>query len=247
MTKITLAAAAALILAATAASALGSRDESRGRPLVAMGSGRSATETRAVGGFRGVSLEGSGRVLLAIGPTLEVSVSGDDNLLPLVMTEVSGSTLRLGFVPGSAVRTVAPLVFRITVPAIEDLAVRGSGDIEAQGTIRADRLALSIGGSGSIRAAADTGEISARIDGSGSIDMEGRTGSQQVRINGSGDYRARGLESAAARVEVHGSGNANLFVRRELTVEIAGSGDVTYRGGAAVTVRDSGSGSVRAE
>lgn len=247
MKKTILAAAAALVLAAAAASASGARDGGRVGPLVAIGSGRSATETRTVGSFRGVSLEGSGRVLLAIGPTLSVSVSGDDNLLPLVMTEVSGGTLRLGFAPGSAVRTVAPLVYRVTVPAVEELAVRGSGDIEVQGTIRVDGLALSISGSGSIRAAAEAKEISARIDGSGNIDLEGRTASQQVRINGSGDYRARGLESAAARVEVHGSGNAGVFVRRELSVEISGSGDVTYRGGAAVTVRSTGSGAVRAE
>ena len=237
----------ALVLAAAAAFASGSWDSGWTDPRIIVGSGRSATESRAVQPFRGISLEGPGEVLLTVGSPPSVSVSADDNLLGLVMTEVRAGTLHLGFLPGTRARIVAPLVFRVTVPFLEELAIAGSGDIVARDTIRADRLTVSIGGSGSIRAEIDAGEVTARINGSGHIELSGRARAQVIRINGSGDYRARDLECAKAEVDVYGSGSTMLFVRRELVVSIHGSGDVRFRGGARVTVEDFGSGTVRAE
>jgi hypothetical protein len=245
--KTTAAAVLAFALAATACIASGGREYGFGGRVMVVGSGRPAVERRAVETFRGVSLEGPGQLLLTIGSPRSVSVSCDDNLLPLVKTEVSGGTLRLGLLSGSSVNTSTPLVFRVTAPSIDELSLGGSGDILVQGMIRADRLAVSVGGSGSIRAEVAAEELSAAINGSGSIELTGRAGRQQVRINGSGDYRARELQSAIARVEVDGSGSTQIFVRRELSVSIHGSGNVTYRGGAGATVQSSGSGSVKSE
>jgi hypothetical protein len=241
------AAALVLALAATVCGASGSPEPRFGGRVTVIGSGRPAVENRSVESFRGISLEGPGQVLLTIGSPRSVSVSCDDNLLPLVRTEVSGGTLRLGLVSGSSVNTATPFVFRVTAPSIDGLSLGGSGDIVVLGTIRADRLAVSIGGSGSIRAGIAVEELSAVISGSGDIDLAGRADRQQVRISGSGSYRARELQTAIARVEVDGSGSAELFVRGELSAAIHGSGSVTYRGGARATVQDSGSGSVRAE
>ena len=253
----------ALVLAAAAAFASGSWDSGWTEPRIIVGSGRSATESRAVQPFRGISLEGPGEVLLAVGSPPSVSVSADDNLLGLVMTEVRAGTLHLGFAAGNARahrcaprlpghgclprRGSTPALGGGSTPALEELAIAGSGDIVARDTIRADRLAVSIGGSGSIRAEIDAGEVTARINGSGNIELSGRARAQVIRINGSGDYRARDLECAKAEVGVDGSGSTMLFVRRELAVSIHGSGDVRFRGGARVTVEDFGSGTVRAE
>lgn len=205
----------------------------------------SATEDRVVASFTGIDLQGSGTVLLTVGSPCSLSVSADDNLLDLVRTEVGGGTLKLGLKPGTRVRTVAPLVFRVTAPTIAGLTVSGSGDIQGQSVIRADRLSLSIGGSGSIQAAVAVEELSVAIDGSGNVDLKGSAETQDVRISGSGNYNARDLASANARVEVNGSGDATVSVRRELAVNISGSGNVSYSGGARVTVKSSGSGTAR--
>jgi hypothetical protein len=235
-----------LLAAAAAAFAGGGWEDSRGIPAgLVVGSGKSATETRDVPSFKAVRLEGSGQVLLTVGSPRSLSVSGDDNLLPLVLTEVDGSTLRLGFKPGTGVRTVTPLVFRVTVPSLSGLAIAGSGDIVGRSPILADRITMEIGGSGNIRAELAASQVTALIQGSGSIEVSGRTESQDIQIHGSGAYRAQGLQSDAASVQVFGSGDTTLSVARELTVSINGSGDVSYRGSPRVSVKNSGSGKVR--
>ncbi len=210
-----------------------------------IGSGRTSTEDRSVPSFTGIDLQGSGTVLLAMGSTRSISVSADDNLLELVRTDVVGDTLKLGFQQGARVRTVAPLVFRITAPDIQELAISGSGDIRGQSVIRADRLSLSIGGSGSIQAAVAVEELSVSIRGSGSLDIKGSADTQEVRINGSGSYDGRDLRSANATIRVNGSGDSMVSVSRELDVNIAGSGNVTFSGNPKTTIRASGSGTVR--
>ncbi len=210
-----------------------------------IGSGRSSTEDRSVPSFTGIDLQGSGTVLLTVGSPRSISVSADDNLLELVRTDVVGETLKLGFKPGTRVRTVAPLVFRVTAPDIQELAISGSGDIKGQSVIRADRLSLTVGGSGNIKAAIAVEEISASIHGSGDIDIKGSADTQEVRINGSGNYDAIDLASANAKIRVNGSGDATVAVRREMDVNIAGSGNVVFSGSPRTTVKASGSGTVR--
>jgi len=236
-----------ILCAASVGFASGSQEPGFEGESRVVGSGRSATENRTVTAFTGIDLQGHGKVLLTIGSPRSLSVSADDNLLRIIRTDVVGGTLRMGFQPGTIARTLAPLVFRITVPRIEELSISGSGDIVGQSVIRADRLVVSIGGSGDIRAEIAVEEIAASIHGSGNIDLSGRADSQGVRINGSGDYRARELESTDARVEIHGSGHVMIFVSRDLAVSTFGSGDVRYHGDPRVTVTSSGSGTVRRE
>ncbi|MBE3131783.1 MAG: DUF2807 domain-containing protein [Acidobacteria bacterium] len=231
--------------AAAASFASGTQENGFRYTDLVIGSGRSSTEGRSVASYTGIDLQGSGTVLLTMGSTRSISVSADDNLLELVRTDVVGNTLKLGFNQGARVRTVAPLVFRVTAPDIQELAISGSGDIKGQSVIRADRLSLSIGGSGSIQAAVAVEELSVSIRGSGSLDIKGSADTQEVRINGSVNYDGRDLRSANATIRVNGSGDSMVSVSRELDVNIAGSGNVTFSGSPKTTIRTSGSGTVR--
>ena len=52
------------------------------------GSGRLVTETRAVSGFTGISLAMPGHVEVTQGDTESLTVTADDNVLPLIETVV---------------------------------------------------------------------------------------------------------------------------------------------------------------
>src|SRR4051812_22937807 len=59
------------------------------------GSGVAKTESRQVGPFTRISIEGSGNVVVTVDPTQPASLvlKADDNILPLVETTVKGDTL----------------------------------------------------------------------------------------------------------------------------------------------------------
>jgi hypothetical protein len=57
-------------------------------PNAIQGSGVSKTESRSVGSFSKIDLSGSPDVEVAVGPATSVSVTADDNIVPIIETTV---------------------------------------------------------------------------------------------------------------------------------------------------------------
>ncbi|MDH3245263.1 MAG: DUF2807 domain-containing protein, partial [Saprospiraceae bacterium] len=61
------------------------------------------------------------------------------------------------------------------------------------------------------------------------------------------DLHAYDFKVSSAKARISGSGDADLFVDRDLSASVSGSGDIRYKGGANhVTSKTSGSGRVKA-
>lgn len=227
----------ALLLAASSAFALGSRESA--------GSGIVRTESRTVAAFTAIVIEGSGNVTLSQGSSQSLSVETDDNLLPLVRTEVRTGVLYLGFKEGVKPVHLSQLEFLISVPKLTAVKISGSGNLHATSLIRADALTLEISGSGGIYSELDVGRLGVTISGSGGMTAEGRAEQLSVTISGSGSVQAHDLVSGTAEVSVNGSGEAVINARRTISINVSGSGRVAYGGGAKATITSSGSGVVQ--
>jgi len=209
--------AAALATAVLALAALGACSTTTG-------SGTAASESRPVSDFSAVELAGVGTVIVEPGPTESVTVEADDNILPMLTSDVAGDTLVLGTDPGSSISPRTPISYRVTVTDLSGLSVSGSGDITAGGAAGPD-LAVTISGSGTITASGTTDRLS-------------------VEISGSGDFAGGSLAARDVEVTVSGSGSALVHAGATLHASISGSGDVRYLGEPAVTKDVTGSGEV---
>ncbi|MFI5386025.1 MAG: head GIN domain-containing protein [Fimbriimonadales bacterium] len=178
-----------------------------GGPQV-VGSGKAGTLSRKVGSFKSVALDGSMDADITIAKASDIEITGDDNLIKLVKTEIRGDTLHI-YVDGSYT-TKHPLKATFSVPALEAASISGSGDLNLH-SYRGSSLKLSIAGSGDLKA-------------------DGATDRLDARIAGSGDLNLYGLKAANAKVSVSGSGDVQLTVTGNLAASVAGSGDVHYRG-----------------
>jgi hypothetical protein len=220
------------------------------RAAAATGSGRTATEARAVGGFSAIALRGNIDLVVRQGAHEALQVSADDNLLPLLQTRVETHdgrpTLVVQWAHGQNVRPQARSVVTVDVLRLTAVSASGSGDI-AVGALQTPELALSISGSSDARLdALDTQRLRIAIAGSGDVTAAGKASRLEISIAGSGDVHAGALAAADATVSIAGSGYARVHAAKTLAVSIAGSGDVEYAGGAALTrSRVAGSGSIR--
>lgn len=189
------------------------------------GSGRSATENRAVSGFTGVAISIPAKLDIVQGGTESLSITADDNVLPEIESVVEGGVLKLRF--RQRFGAVVDTRIRVTVgaKAIESLTLAGSGDIHAT------RL--------------DTPRLAVKLAGSGEVKLSGRAGSFDLNISGSGGVEAAKLDTKRAAISIAGSGDAVLWTRESLSVRVAGSGDIRYYGDPAVEKSLAGSGSVR--
>lgn len=208
------------------------------------GSGIIRTESRDVPSFTAIVVEGSGNVTLRQGNSQSVSVETDDNLLPVVKTEVVAGVLHLGFKKGVRAQRVSQLEFLITVVQLNVVKIPGSGNLHTAALLRADALSLEIAGSGGIYAELDVGRLDVIVSGSGGITAEGKTDHLSLTISGSGSMQAHDLVSGAAEVTINGSGEAVINAVRTIAITLSGSGRVAYGGGAKATITSSGSGRV---
>jgi Putative auto-transporter adhesin, head GIN domain len=191
---------------------------------VVSGSGQVATETRSVSGFTAIDLAGAGEVTLEQGDAESLTIEADDNVLPRLTSEVSGSTLKLDKKPGITVNTKNPIRYRVTVQNLTGVGVSGSGSVRAQDmTIQA---------------------LQVDISGSGTVDFTGSAVEQNIEVSGSGRFEAAELQSEKVTADISGSGQVAVAVSRELRVDISGSGTVTYFGDPNVQQSISGSGRV---
>ncbi len=210
-----------------------------------IGSGNVITETRTATGFHSVDLRSSGNVIITQGDTEGLVVEAEDNLLPLIETQVTKEgILRIGFKAHEEIHVTKPLVFKVAVKTLDAVVLAGSGSMESK-ALKADRFTVQLLGSGDIRLDdLKTDALTVVIDGSGNVKLAGKAKSQAVSVNGSGDYEAAALKTTAATVNVAGSGDCEVAASETLGVDISGSGDVSYYGTPAVTKHVSGSGGV---
>lgn len=186
------------------------------------GSGNLVTESRDVGGFDEILLLSSGDVVVTIGASEALTIEAEDNIMPLLTTEVRNGRLELGSEDNFS--TTERITYTITATTLEGVQINGSGDIDV------------------VDLDASTFEVT--INGSGDVGVAGATGRLTVEINGSGDFNGESLSAQEGAVEVAGSGSVLVNVTDVLDVAIAGSGDVTYIGDPRVNEDISGSGEV---
>jgi hypothetical protein len=213
-------------------------------PNIVRGSGKVITEARQVSGVNEVVLTMSGDLSIVQDATESLAIEGEDNIVPLITTEVSGKRLTIGVREGSSFSNTRPLRIRLAVSELRHIQATGSGNVEMDG-VEADRLHTETNGSGNVTVRnISTNSYSATTTGSGNITASGAVDRQEIACTGSGNYEGRDLQSRSATVEVSGSGNATLRVSDTLDATVSGSGSVWYIGSPAVEEHDSGNGEI---
>jgi hypothetical protein len=229
---------ATLILALTTSCYFDFDDDDFGPAI--KGSGNIVIEERALSGFDRIVVEGSMDIYIRQDNEQILELEADDNILPIISTSVRGGELRIKST--RSYRSREEVKVYITVVDLEELKIRGSGDIYGESVLAGDRLNLEISGSGNMDMEIYYDRLFSEIFGSGNFNLYGEAIEQEVRINGSGDYRASDLLSVEADVNISGSGNSTVNVSDYLRAEIRGSGDIIYYGNPEVNSSIRGSG-----
>ncbi len=204
-------------------------------------------ETRTVGSFTEISLGGSSRVVVKQGSPQSVVVEASKDDLADFETAVQGGKLRLAFRNQEGkmynYKKHGPVTVYVTAPSLTALRVGGSGQLEVDGPLEADALALAVSGSGDLLVPQlRAGSLETSVSGSGDLTVAGTCPRNEIRISGSGKVKARELKTETSRVRISGSGNAYVYASRTAEGAISGSGSVYVAGGAQLRSSSSGSG-----
>ena len=192
------------------------------RPGV-QGDGVIKTEDRVIGDFTKIEVTGGYHLKWAPGkPAL--NISADQNLLPLIKTEVSGGTLRI-----DSTESMAPSK-SITIT----LSGSSLGEAELTGGIHLTASRLS------------GDKLKLESEGAAEITVEGAVAKLEANLTGASKLNATSLQAQNATLSLIGASDADVSVSDALDVSITGAGKLSYAGNPkSISKNILGAGSIR--
>jgi hypothetical protein len=189
----------------------------------ATGSGTMKVEKRTVPSFNAVSISGAYDVEIVVQKEQSLEIEGDDNLLPLITTDVHGGTLDIDNTKSFSTKN--KLRLRISVPSLNAVSTTGASDIVISG-VKSD-------------------EFNIDVSGAGSLQLSGETKTLEIKQSGAGDVDAKELHAEKVNVESSGAASADVYASEELRASVSGAGNVNYYGDPKTVNKDaSGAGSI---
>ncbi len=172
------------------------------------GSGKSKSEKRNVSGFTSVNVSGAYEVEIVAQKEAGVEVEGDDNLLPLVRTEVNNGVLDIfNEKPFNTRNTIR---IRISAPQLDAVSTSGASDIVVS-NVKSDDFNVSSSGASNLKLSGEAREFGLEMSGAGEVD-------------------AKDLRSEKVSVNSSGAAEASVYATEDLYVSASGAGTVNYYG-----------------
>jgi Putative auto-transporter adhesin, head GIN domain len=187
------------------------------------GSGNRKTEKRELKSFNAIDTSGAYEIDVTCQKPASFEIEADDNLLPLIKTEVHDGTL---FVSNDQeYHSSKSTILRITLPEVNSVSSHGAGDVKITDS--------------------NSSDLKVQSTGAANINATGKAKSVTISSTGAGNIDTSKLTAEKAKVDATGAANVDVYASDQLDVSVAGVGSVTYSGNPKVVNKSvSGIGSV---
>lgn len=192
------------------------------------GNGNITEETRNVGAFFKLDIEGNYDIVLQEGANPLVTIQTDENLHQYIETSIDGQSLKIRNIENVAPTEGTRLI--VTYQKIEQIKLAGAAKLSNRGTLNADELRLRVEGAGVVDLSLEAQELELKLPGAGSISLRGSVGTQQLTLSGAGNLSAYELLSKACEIELSGVGSAQVNVSENLKARVSGVGVIRFKG-----------------
>jgi hypothetical protein len=172
------------------------------------GSGIMKNEKRSLAPFSSLEMKCHGTIQVRFQEQNQLEISGDDNIVPLITTEVKNDTLYI-----QSSREYAPkdkLQITLSIPNLKRFVFTGAGEADLA-NVKNDRLEILMNGAGSLTATGETKEAEITLAGAGSVD-------------------AKNLHAVNVQVNSTGVGQVDIYATEKLDARASGVGEINYYG-----------------
>jgi len=181
---------------------------------VVVGSGIPATEDRDVSDFHAVAASGVGQIDIRHGAEESLRVTADDNLLPILTSEVRDGRLILG--SEGRFRSHDSPRYEVTLRNLDELLLAGVFGVDATGL--------------------DTGSFDINVSGVSAVTVAGNAQHQNIAVAGVSIYDARNLTSRTVEVDISGPSRAVVRASERIEGHLTGGATLEYIGNPTIDV-----------
>ena len=182
------------------------------------GSGIMKTEKRSLAPFDSLEVSCHGSIQAHTQGQEGLEISGDDNIVPLITTEVNNGTLYIR--SSKEYNSRDELVITVSALDLKKFVFSGAGKASLS-NVKNDRVEIALTGAGSLTASGETKEAGITLSGAGSVD-------------------AKNLHAVNAKVNSTGVGSVEIYVTGQLDAKSSGIGEINYYGSPKIVNRQAG-------
>jgi hypothetical protein len=193
------------------------------------GDGNMTTVNRTLDPFHSIYFTGSFDVVITQGSSPAVKIVGEDNIIPLIVTEVKGGSLEIRTKDHSNINSRKPITVYITASGLDQINSAGSGDLHSEGELKGNHMEVTLAGSGEMHLELQANDVEGKLQGSGDMKLDLQlTGDFHGDVAGSGNMETTGTADHAT-LDVAGSGDisAKNLRAKNWETNIVGSGDIS--------------------
>lgn len=209
------------------------------------GNGNVVTEERSVSeDFTEVKASAGMDVFLTEGSENKIVVEADENLLPLIKTEVKDGKLtittsgNIGFYKSKKVY--------VTYKELNDITASSGAEIIGNSVIRSERLSLQSSSGAEIKVEVFSKELSAKTSSGADIEVSGKASSFNAQASSGSELDAAKLQTINCIAKASSGANISVNVKENLETNVSSGADINYYGNpVSVNSNRSSSGSVR--
>ena len=187
------------------------------------GSGVRKTEKRELKSFNAIDTAGAYEIDVTCQKPASFEIEADDNILPLIKTEVRDGILFVG--NDQPYHSSKPVTLRITLPDLNSVSSHGAGQLKI--------------------ADANSSDLKIESTGAASVHATGRAKSVTISSTGAGEIDTSKLQAQSVKVDATGAASVDVYASDQLDVNVSGAVHVSYSGNPKVVNKHvSGIGSV---
>ncbi len=172
------------------------------------GSGVIKTETRELPKFSAVDFGGAIEMEIVAQKDQRVEIEADDNILPLITTEVKGGTLYIS--NQQRINWHSKVKVRISVTDLNSLNVSGASKANAS-NIKCDNFKLDVSGASKIK-------------------LDGETNNLSVEASGASRVEASDLKAVKATADASGASKIYVNATESVEADASGASGISYSG-----------------
>jgi hypothetical protein len=205
-------------------------------------------QTRQVGTFSGIQINGALTATIRQGSETSVVVETDEDLQGKIITEVERGVLKIHRDKKFNWKDFNNKKVKIWIvcPELTSLEVHGASEVKGESAFVANEFKLTVSGASNVTLGLSTKELRAQASGASSIRLIGRADRQQINLSGASSFQGYDLESKHTEVKASGASSAKVQVSEELEAQVSGASGLRYKGSPRVrNVQSSGASSIK--
>jgi len=182
------------------------------------------------------------KVEVAQGPTTSIRVEGDENLLPYLITEVSGNTLDIYIQKGIGIKTDNGLHVYVTMPDLREIEANSASKLKTTTTFTGTELDIDCSSAAKVFVDFSGQEVNVDVNSAGVVEMEGKLQDIDLAASSAGKIDAFECRANRGKADVNSAASIRLHVTEQLDAEASSGGSIRYRGTPTKVYTDANSG-----